>query len=117
MCRNLDGSGCGTLFTAIAGLVLLVMKVKGQTFTFVVKKADEGGYVAKCVELPQVHTEGETLSEVKQNMRDALSLTLDYLKEKVGGKRAESWRLLSSESQKPQLERGYQDPKQTRICS
>jgi predicted RNase H-like HicB family nuclease len=59
------------------------MKVKGQTFTFVVKKAEEGGYVAKCVELPQVHTEGETLKEVRQNMRDALNLALEHLKERA----------------------------------
>lgn len=59
------------------------MKVKGQTFTFVVKKAEEGGYVAKCVELPQVHTEGETLKEVRQNMRDALNLALEHLKDRA----------------------------------
>ncbi len=59
------------------------MKVKGQTFTFVVKKAEEGGYVAKCVELPQVHTEGETLKEVRQNMREALNLALEHLKDRA----------------------------------
>ena len=55
------------------------MKVGGRTYSYVVSKAEEGGYVAKCIELPQVHSEGETLSEVKKNMRDALSLTVEYL--------------------------------------
>jgi len=49
----------------------------------VITKADEGGYLAKCVELPQVHTEGETLAEVKKNMCDALSLAVNYLKERA----------------------------------
>ena len=47
------------------------MKVSGRTYSYVVTKAEDGGYLAKCIELPQVHTEGETLSEVKKNMRDA----------------------------------------------
>jgi predicted RNase H-like HicB family nuclease len=59
------------------------MKVRGVTYTYAVRKAAEGGYIAKCIELPQVHTEGETLSEVKKNMRDALTLTVDYLRDKA----------------------------------
>jgi predicted RNase H-like HicB family nuclease len=59
------------------------MKVKGRTYTYVINKAEEGGYVAKCIELPQVHTEGKTLAEVKRNMRDALTLAVDYIREKA----------------------------------
>ena len=59
------------------------MKVKGRTYSYTVTKAEEGGYVARCIELPQVHTEGETLVEVKKNMRDALSLAVSYLKERA----------------------------------
>ena len=59
------------------------MKVGGLTYSYVVSRAEEGGYIAKCIELPQVHTEGETLAEVKKNMRQALSLTVEYLKEKA----------------------------------
>ena len=65
------------------------MKVKGRTYTCVVNKAEEGGYVAKCIELPQVHTEGETLAEVKKNMRDALTLTVDYIREKAQKEKGE----------------------------
>jgi predicted RNase H-like HicB family nuclease len=59
------------------------MNVKGRTYTYVVNKAEEGGYVAKCIELPQVHTEAETLAEVKKNMRDALTLAVDYIRERA----------------------------------
>jgi len=59
------------------------MKVKGVTYTYSVTRAEEGGYVARCIELPQVHTEGESLAEVKENMRDALTLTVEYLRERA----------------------------------
>ncbi|MDG7014045.1 MAG: type II toxin-antitoxin system HicB family antitoxin [Nitrososphaerota archaeon] len=59
------------------------MNVRGRTYTYVVRKAEEGGYTARCIELPQVHTEGETMAEVKRNMRDALTLAVDYIKEKA----------------------------------
>ena len=59
------------------------MKVKGVTYTYSVTGAEEGGYVARCIELPQVHTEGESLAEVKENMRDALTLTVEYLRERA----------------------------------
>jgi len=65
------------------------MKVKGRTYTYVVDRAEEGGYLARCLELPQVHTEGETLTEVKKNMRDALTLTVDYIREKAKAERGE----------------------------
>lgn len=65
------------------------MNVKGRTYTYVVDKAEEGGYVAKCIELPQVHTEGETLAEVKKNMRDALTLSLEYLRERAKKEKGE----------------------------
>ena len=65
------------------------MKIRGRTFTYVVGKAEEGGYTARCIELPQVHTEGETSKELERNMRDALNLALDYLKGKAGKEKGE----------------------------
>jgi predicted RNase H-like HicB family nuclease len=65
------------------------MNVKGRIYTYVVNKAEEGGYIAKCIELPQVHTEGETLDEVKRNMREALTLAVDYLRERAKKEKGE----------------------------
>ncbi len=65
------------------------MNVKGRTYTYVLNKAEEGGYTAKCIELPQVHTEGETLADVKRNMRDALTLAVDYIREKARKEKGE----------------------------
>jgi predicted RNase H-like HicB family nuclease len=66
-----------------------MMKVKGRTYTYVIRKAEDGGFIAKCIELPQVHTEGETMTEVKKNMRDALTLTVDYIREKAKTEKGE----------------------------
>ena len=65
------------------------MKVRGTTYTYVMKKAEEGGYTARCLELPQVHTEGETAAEVRKNMRNALSLAVDYLRERARKEKGE----------------------------
>jgi len=58
------------------------MDVKCWTYTCVVNKAEEGGYVAKRIQLPEVHTQGETMAEVKKTMRDALTLAVDNIREK-----------------------------------
>jgi predicted RNase H-like HicB family nuclease len=65
------------------------MKVKGRTYTYVINKAEGGGYLAKCIELPQVHTEGETLAEAKKNMRDALTLAVDYIRDRAKKEKGE----------------------------
>jgi predicted RNase H-like HicB family nuclease len=69
--------------------IRLGMNAKGRTYTYVVNNAEEGGYTAKCMELPHVHTEGETLAEVKKNMRDALTLAIDYIREKASREKGE----------------------------
>lgn len=45
-------------------------------FTAVFKATPEGGYVAFVEELPGANTQGETLDEARDNLRDAVSLVL-----------------------------------------
>lgn len=52
-------------------------------FTAVYEPAAEGGYVAWLEEMPGVQTQGETLAEAKENLQDALRLSLEYLREKA----------------------------------
>lgn len=54
-----------------------------MNLTAVYEPAEEGGYVAWLEEMPGVQTQGETLAEAKENLRDALQLSLDYLREKA----------------------------------
>jgi predicted RNase H-like HicB family nuclease len=46
-------------------------------FTAVYKQAPEGGYVAFVEELPGANTQGETLEEARENLREAVVLVLE----------------------------------------
>ena len=46
-------------------------------FTAVFKQAPEGGYVAFVEELPGANTQGETLEEARENLREAVTLVLE----------------------------------------
>lgn len=50
-------------------------------FTVVVEPCEEGGYFVTCPALPGCHTEGETYEEAMDNIRDAIKLYLEDLKE------------------------------------
>ena len=47
-----------------------------------VRKEEEGGFSARCVEIPAAITQGDTIEELKRNMADAISLVLEYLESK-----------------------------------
>ena len=46
------------------------------TVQAVIRPGDESGYVAECIDLPVV-TQGRTLDETVQNLREALQLHLE----------------------------------------
>lgn len=48
-----------------------------NTFTAVFQEAEEGGYVAFVEELPGANTQGESLDEARENLREAVELILD----------------------------------------
>lgn len=52
-------------------------------FTVRVYRAEEGGYWAECPELPGCFTQGETMTEVRKNAREAISLYLETLAERM----------------------------------
>ncbi len=45
--------------------------------TAIYEKAKEGGYVGYVAEFPGANTQGETIDEVRENLREAISLLLD----------------------------------------
>jgi predicted RNase H-like HicB family nuclease len=45
--------------------------------TAIFEKAPEGGYVAWAAELPGANTQGDTLEEARENLKEAISLTLE----------------------------------------
>ena len=54
-----------------------------RTFTAVFQPADEGGYVAWVEELPGANTQGETLEEARENLKEAIELVLEVNREKA----------------------------------
>ncbi|HEX2062778.1 MAG TPA: type II toxin-antitoxin system HicB family antitoxin [Thermoanaerobaculia bacterium] len=48
-----------------------------RTFTAVFQRADEGGYIAFVEELPGANTQGETLEEARENLREAVEMVLE----------------------------------------
>ena len=46
-------------------------------FTAIYEEAPEGGYIGYIAELPGANTQGETLEETRENLRDAVELLLD----------------------------------------
>ncbi|HVA64089.1 MAG TPA: type II toxin-antitoxin system HicB family antitoxin [Terriglobales bacterium] len=45
--------------------------------TCVFEPAVEGGYIAYVEEIPGANTQGETLDEARENLRDALRMVID----------------------------------------
>ena len=48
-----------------------------NTFTAIFEEAEEGGYIAYAAELRGTTTQGETLEEARENLRDAIELVLE----------------------------------------
>ena len=54
-----------------------------QTFTAVFEEAEEGGYVAFVEEVPGAISQGETMDEARENLKEALALMLEVNREKA----------------------------------
>jgi predicted RNase H-like HicB family nuclease len=51
--------------------------------TAVFEEAPEGGYVAWVEELPGANTQGETLEEARENLKEAIEMILEYNRERA----------------------------------
>ena len=51
------------------------------TLTTIYQEAEEGGYVGYVAELPGANTQGETLEEVRENLAEAIQLSLEANRE------------------------------------
>jgi predicted RNase H-like HicB family nuclease len=54
-----------------------------HTFTAVFQPAEEGGYAAFVEELPGAISQGETLEEARENLKEAIELILEVNREQV----------------------------------
>ncbi|MGD9564071.1 MAG: type II toxin-antitoxin system HicB family antitoxin [Pyrinomonadaceae bacterium] len=49
--------------------------------TAIYEEAAEGGYVGYVVELPGANTQGETIEETRENLKEAVTLLLECYRE------------------------------------
>ncbi|HVE72628.1 MAG TPA: type II toxin-antitoxin system HicB family antitoxin [Thermoanaerobaculia bacterium] len=52
-----------------------------HTFTAIFEEAPEGGYTAFVEELPGAISQGETLDEARENLKEAIQLIIDANRE------------------------------------
>lgn len=50
-------------------------------YTVILEPQEEGGFTARCVELPGAISQGETKSEALENIKEAIGLILEVLRE------------------------------------
>ncbi len=46
-------------------------------YTAIIKKMDNGCYFAQCEQFPAAVTQGKTIDEAKENLKDAINLLLE----------------------------------------
>lgn len=54
-----------------------MMKLNNLSFTAVFVEEPKGGYSAYIEEIPGANTQGETLEEARENLKEALQLVLE----------------------------------------
>ncbi len=55
--------------------------VKPIKYTVILEPTDEGGYVVSCPALPGCISQGETLEETLENIKEAILLVIEVLQE------------------------------------
>lgn len=53
-------------------------------FTVVFQEIEDGWYFGRCLEVPEAITQGETLEEARENIKEAISLILEDRREDAG---------------------------------
>ncbi len=54
-----------------------------RQFTIRYQAEEEGGFSGQCLEIPGAISQGETVQELIENMKDAINLILESIKEEA----------------------------------
>lgn len=54
---------------------------KTAGFTVAFRQIEDGWWFARCLEVPEAFTQGETLKEARENIKDAIELILEDRRE------------------------------------
>jgi predicted RNase H-like HicB family nuclease len=52
-----------------------------ERYTAVFERGEDGWWVASCLEMPEAITQGETIEEARENLKDAIQLLLGVRRE------------------------------------
>lgn len=52
-----------------------------MNYTAVFERGEDGWWVASCLEIPEAITQGETIDEARENLKDAIQLVLEVRRE------------------------------------
>jgi len=55
----------------------------GREFTVMIKKDEDGYYIASVIELPRCHTQAKSLDELVTRIKEAIELYLEVEKEEI----------------------------------
>lgn len=69
-----------------------------MTLTIMVTIDEDGFYIGQLKEFPEVISEGETEVELLENIQDALTLHLEYLRDKILANRASTNKVSSNKN-------------------
>ena len=50
-------------------------------YTAIIKEVEDGWYMGQCEQVPGAITQGQTIEEVKENLKEAIALVLESEKE------------------------------------
>jgi predicted RNase H-like HicB family nuclease len=50
-------------------------------YTAIIKEIEDGWYMGQCEQIPGAITQGQTIEEVKENLKEAIALMLEDEKE------------------------------------
>ena len=67
----------------MTAFLYLCENIKDMEYTAIIEKTDDGWYMAQCEQVPGAITQGKTIEEVKENIKEAIALILDCEKEDV----------------------------------
>ena len=52
-----------------------------MNYTAIFERGEDGWWVASCLEIPEAITQGETIEEARENLKDAIQLVLEVRRE------------------------------------
>jgi len=52
-----------------------------EKYTAIFERGEDGWWVASCLEIPEAITQGETIEQARENLKDAIQLVLEVRRE------------------------------------